>query len=151
VTDVDFSGSGGKELIDQGVYPCTVTGMEMKQSEKTGRDYYAFEFTVASGDWEGYKLWHNNTIGAKDRNYYLKCTLEGITGQEIPLDTVSINERDYLGRGCQVQVIHDQYNGKLKAAVATIHPAGDEVFDSPKHVDKDYTAEDPHPVDNAPW
>jgi hypothetical protein len=146
MTDVDFSESGGRELIDQGVYPCTVTDMEMRQSENTGRDYYAFTFTVASGEWEGYKLWHNNTIGAKDRNYYLKQTLEGISGTEIPEDTVSIDERDYIGRGCQVQVVHEEYKGKVKASVATIHPPGEGQVIEPtnKGQQHDYTAD-------APW
>lgn len=144
MTQVDFTGSGGKELIDQGVYPCTVTGMEIKRSENTGNDYYAFEFTVASGQWEGYRLWHNNTINAKDRNYYLRTTLEGITGEEFPLEIMDINPAEYIGRGCQVQVIHDEYQGKLKAQVAAIHPPSDGMEPS-GDVPPGMSAEDDYP------
>ncbi len=119
----DMSGSGGGRLIEQGVYPCTVTDIQQKISQNTGSEYIAFEFTIASGEFEGRKLYHNNSLGAKDRNYYLRQTLEGISGEEVPeIEDFTFEERDYLGRGCQVQVVHEEYNGKVKPSVAAIHP-----------------------------
>jgi hypothetical protein len=151
MTRHDFSGSG-TQLIDQGMYPCTVTGMEIKTSQNSGNDYYAFEFTIASGDFEGMKLWHNNSINAKDRNFYLRQTLEGIRGMEIPLEAdVDINVRDYIGRGCMVQVIHEEYKGEVKPRVAGIHPPEDGVTIEAAPSSDPYADAPPATADGQPW
>ena len=123
MTRVDFSDSEGYPLIDQGLHTVTVTGMEIKASQTTGNEYYEFEFTIASGEFQGSKLWLRNMINAKDRNRYLRETLEGIMGNDIPLEAVEVYPNDYIGRGCQVQVIHDEYQGKVRPQVAGVHSA----------------------------
>lgn len=153
MTKVDFSDSeGGGALVEQGTYPCTVTGMEIKHAQTTGNPYYAFEFTIASGAFADRKLWLNNMIGAKDRNYYLRMTLEGITGEDVPLDAdVEIVERDYIGRGCNVQVVHEERNGKVYATVAGIRPPNaDQVIEGPTSTDDPF-APDGKPSEDYPW
>lgn len=122
--NVDFSGADSFPIVEQGVYPCTLTGMELKEAQ-SGNQYYSFEFVISDGEFAGSKLWHNNTINAKDRNRYLRETLMGITGNEIPLEAVEVQVKDYIGRGCMVQVVHEEYNGQLRAKVGGIRPPDD--------------------------
>lgn len=146
----DFSGSGSYPLVDQGMHQVTVTGMQIKESPNTGNEYYEFEFTVANGEFSGQKLWLRNMLNAKDRNRYLRETLEGISGKEIPLEEVPIESFDYVGRGCLVQVVHDEYQGQVRAQVAGVHPV-DADFSGPPIGDEPYS-DVPHPADDKePW
>jgi hypothetical protein len=127
--NADMSNSGGM-LVEQGVYPCTVTDVEQKISTNTGGEYVAFEFTIAGGEFKGKKLWLNNSLGAKDRNYYLRQTLQAISGEEVPeVENFSFEESAYVGRGCMVQVVHEERKGKVYATVAGITPSGTDPVD----------------------
>jgi len=128
--DVDFNDADGFPLVAQGMYTAVVRSVEPKESERTGNRYLEFTFDVVGGEYDGIQLDPlRNMIDMKDRNYYLKQTLETL-GYHVE-GLAEIDTTDLLLRTCKVQVVHEEYEGTTRAKIAGIYPLTDELETPP--------------------
>lgn len=121
--NVDFSEADSFPLIDQGLYPASVVGVDVKKSEKTGNEYFEFNFEIASGEFKGMKVYHRNAINAKDRNGFLKQTLDALNYEVAGVS--EIETADLYGRSCMIQITHTEYQGKTRAEISGLFPIDD--------------------------
>ena len=126
---IDFSQTEEFPLIDEGIYTLRVTDCELKESENTGSQYLEFWFEVVGGDWDKTKIPLRNMLNKKDRNFYLRSTLQAL-GYKcegiIDLETDSLKDRV-----CRGEIHHREYNGKVYADITAIYPMMDDDIGSP--------------------
>lgn len=121
--EVDFSDAGDIEfeLIPPGWYDVLVYDVKMGDTS-TGMRQFIFELNILDQEHASRKLWLRNTIGAKDKNFYLKKSLSAM-GYEAE-GVVQIDTGDLMGKEFQVRVMHEEYNGKVREKIVDVRPQG---------------------------
>ena len=140
---VDFSEAGDVDFepLPQGWYDVSVYEVKLEESQ-AGKPMIAFEFKVQGGEFDSRRLWMRNMIGARDKNFYLKKTLNAL-GVEVD-GVAEIDLGGFLGCSASVRVGWREWEGKTKEEVVDIRPAGMEETtsgtyeeDIPPHDDDD--------------
>lgn len=122
--EVDFTEAGDVDFepLPQGWYEVSVYEAKFEESQN-GKRMVAFEFKVQSPiEFDGRRLWMRNMIGAKDKNFYLKKTLNAL-GIEVD-GIVQLNLNEILGLSTSVRVGWREWEGKTKEEVVDIRPTG---------------------------
>ena len=142
--EIDFTETGDVnfEPLPQGWYEVSVYEAKLEESQN-GKRMISFEFKVKSPiEFDGRRLWMRNMIGARDKNFYLKKTLNAL-GIEVD-GVMHLDFNDLLGRVASVRVGWREWEGKTKEEVVDIRPLGSvettsEIYeeDIPPHGDDD--------------
>jgi hypothetical protein len=121
--EVDFSDAGDVEfeLLPPGWYDALVYDVKL-ETTSAGNRQFVFELNMLDQEHAGRKAWLRNTIGAKDKNFYLKKSLSAM-GYESE-GVVQINPDELLGRELQVLIKHEEYNGKVREKIVDVRPQG---------------------------
>ncbi|MEW6557195.1 MAG: DUF669 domain-containing protein [Elusimicrobiota bacterium] len=112
----DFSQAGQFDLIPQGTYRVEVAKVKLKETDE-GNEYYAWDFVITSGEYEGRHLFLN-TSRLPQALFRLQQLL-----QCLGFSAAGIYEWDtdeVRGRELQVKVTHEMYQGKIREKVEPI-------------------------------
>lgn len=109
-----------KDVIDPGWYLVRVTGQEIRTSEKSGSDYVNWELEIVEpeSEFHGQKLWHITSLKESALSM-LKNFLEAC---DFVWDPDGFTTEDVVGCELEVQVEHDEYEGKLRNRVKNVRP-----------------------------
>lgn len=124
----DVSQQDAPEPLPAGDYPAEITDAQIKPSANTGRNYLALTFMISpndypadftEGDADGTRLSYNRlTMEDTPRaRYRLRQFCEAV-GARVP--TTSFDPSDLLGLRAQVNIIHDKYEGEVRAQIAKV-------------------------------
>jgi len=140
---VDFTEAEGFPLIELGLYDVVCTKVEQKESQ-AGNQYFQFDFRIVGSEWNGmFAPSIRNMIDAKDKNYYLKQTLEALDYQVSGV--ADVEPSDLVNRRAKMQITHREYQGKLVADVGGLYPPDDD-FQSTRPTESNEGASD-----EIPW
>ncbi len=115
VINVDFSGVKTFKTIPEQNYLVEVTSCE-EETSSNKNPMLSWEFEVAEGKHKGAKLWYTTVLN-KDSLWKLREVLEAL-GQEVPDDEMDLDLTELVGMQCGVNVLHEEYEGKMKAKIA---------------------------------
>lgn len=111
--------------LPNGWYEVVLYEAKREVSEK-GNKLIAFEFNVLEPEeYSRHKLWLRNTVGGKDKNFFLKKTLTALgvkVGDSAKLDAEFL--RDICGSYASVLNIQKVYNNRVYPEIVDIKPAG---------------------------
>jgi hypothetical protein len=106
-TDTEAYGNSslGRDPLPNGKYHVAITDVEVRESGPAakfpGSEYWAIEFTVQSGQYEGRKLWTNATM-VPHALYTIKGILEAIgretTGNELDVEPDDLVNEELIVR-----------------------------------------------------
>lgn len=107
-TDTEAYGNSslGMDPLPSGKYHVAITDVDVRESgpraKHPGAEYWAIEFTVQSGEYEGRKLWTNATM-LPHALYTIKGILEAIgmetTGNEFDVEPDDLINKELVVRG----------------------------------------------------
>lgn len=110
----DFTNVEEFELPKEGQHLVTVVAVSPMQSSK-GNDMILFELETK----KGWKLYHY-CLNTESNRWMLKKTLEAITGEYQPKGPIWVNTDDLVGKILKIEVVHEKYEGKLRAKVSDV-------------------------------
>ena len=115
VLKVDMTGvEAGGVLIPQGNYSVEVEDVEVKNGQ-TGKPNLSWKFTIMEGKFKGSKLFYNTSLQPQAL-FNLKRVLLCL-GVEVPDSTMNLDLSEVIGLSCDVEVGHEDYDGKLRARI----------------------------------
>lgn len=115
---LDFTGVENFTRCDEGQHIAKLTKLEEKQSQ-AGDDMLVGTFEVIKGDSKGSKVFENFPLTQKAL-WKLKTYFEAI-GVKAE-GKIKIDLDKLIGRVCIIEVIHEEYNGSLRAKISTFLP-----------------------------
>lgn len=123
--NVDFTGvESGQKKIPEGTYSVSLDEATIEKSSG-GNNYIKMVFSVVEGKFKGSKLYHNCSL-LPQALFNLKQVLQAL-GLDVPDKAYDLNLREILGLTCEVEVVHEAYEGKTKSVISEfISPEGDE-------------------------
>ena len=144
---LDFSGVESFQRAAEGIHTVKVATAEVKQSSG-GNDMITVAFEVTKGLDKGARVYENFPL-VSTALWKLKGFLEAIgmkADGKLQLDTDKL-----LGKVCNINVIHEEYEGKIRARVESImrFSAG-EVDDEDEDEDVEEEATDEEEQEEAP-
>lgn len=107
----------GFVTVPEGDYICKVSKITLETSEK-GSKYLKWEFLIGLGEYKGQKLFHNTSL-LPQALFNLRNTIIAL-GIEVPKSVQTIDTDKYIGKIVGVTVVHEDYQGKLRAKVADL-------------------------------
>lgn len=113
---LDFSGVESFQRAAEGIHTVKVASAEVKQSSG-GNDMIVVAFEVTKGEDKGARVYENFPLTDKAL-WKLKSLLQAIgikADGKVQLDTDKL-----LGKVCKINVIHEEYDGKLRARCESI-------------------------------
>lgn len=113
---LDFSGVESFQRAAEGIHTVKVASAEVKQSSG-GNDMIVVAFEVTKGEDKGARVYENFPLVDKAL-WKLKSLLQAIgikADGKVQLDTDKL-----LGKVCKINVIHEEYDGKLRARCESI-------------------------------
>lgn len=125
VLKVDMTGvEAGGVLIPQGNYSVEVEDVEVKNGQ-TGKPNLSWKFTIIEGKFKGSKLFYNTSLQPQAL-FNLKKVLLSL-GIEVPDSTMSLDLSEIIGSTCDVEVGHEDYDGKLRSRITDFIALDEEV------------------------
>lgn len=118
-----------RKTVPEGRYTVTLDETTMEESDK-GK-YIKFIFEVSEGSCKGSKLFHNASLQPQAL-FNLKSVLLAL-GFTIPSKAFDLDLNDLTGLQCEVEVMHEVYEGKKKARITEFvtNEESDEEDDAP--------------------
>lgn len=113
---LDFSGVESFQRAAEGIHTVKIASAEVKQSSG-GNDMIVVAFEVTKGEDKGARVYENFPLVDKAL-WKLKSLLQAIgikADGKVQLDTDKL-----LGKVCKINVIHEEYDGKLRARCESI-------------------------------
>ena len=145
----DLSRVSGKfETLEEGTYLMAIVDVTEEEGANSGVSYLNWELEVAEGDSKSSKAWFVTSLGEKSL-WNLRGWLEAL-GVEIPESASEIDVEDLVGMTINVDIEHEEYEGKTRARIVDYHSAGEaseekeeapEVEDDEKKKDKEEEVE----------
>ena len=136
---INFEGvETGTKTLPEGSYVVKVSSVEVKSSSNN-TDYLAFTFEVVEGKYKKSKLFHNCSLQPQAL-FNLKTVLLAL---QYEMDSVEFDlDLDMLvDLECEVEVIHEMYEGKKKARIVEFSCVDDDI-DSEDDLDDDEEDDD---------
>lgn len=122
---INFEGvETGTKTLPEGSYVVKVSSVEVKSSSNN-TDYLAFTFEVVEGKYKKSKLFHNCSLQPQAL-FNLKTVLLAL---QYEMDSVEFDlDLDMLvDLECEVEVIHEMYEGKKKARIVEFSCVDDDI------------------------
>lgn len=133
--NVDLSGvETSRKTIPEGVYTLVVDSATQKSSQG-GNPMIVFEFSVAEGKYQGFKLYENCSLQPQAL-FKLKSVLIAL-GLDIPNKAFDLDLKDLIGMTCEADVGHEVYEGKKKARILEYIDPSDSDSDEDDSEDED--------------
>lgn len=123
---------GRRPLVAEGEYTVKVASIEQREGQND--PYFAWEFVIDGGKFDGAKLYHNTSLSPKSL-WNLRGVLEAL-GIEVPDDETDMDIEDFIDRECVVSVGHETYEGKPQARIVDILPSEEATNDDDEDHDK---------------
>lgn len=136
---INFEGvETGTKTLPEGSYVVKVSSVEVKSSSNN-TDYLAFTFEVVEGKYKKSKLFHNCSLQPQAL-FNLKTVLLAL---QYEMDSVEFDlDLDMLvDLECEVEVIHEMYEGKKKARIVEFSCVDDDI-DNDDDLDDDEEEDD---------
>lgn len=144
---LDFTGVESFERAPEGRHNCKIVSADMKQSQG-GNDMIVVAFEVMKGEGKGARVYENYPL-IETALWKLKGLLQAI-GMKAD-GKVQLDLDKLIGKTCEVNVIHEEYEGKIRARVESVAKIStksaeedddDEEEDAAEEVTEDDDAED---------
>ena len=97
------------EPIPAGTYTVRCTQVEQKTGKTSNKPYLNFTFEIQDAPFTGRLLWGMGSL-AENALFGLKNILEGLN---VAFDEDGFDTEDAIGQECLVEVIQDEYEGKV--------------------------------------
>ena len=144
---LDFTGVESFTRCDEGQHIAKLIKLEEKQSQ-AGDDMLVGTFEVIKGDSKGSKVFENFPLTQKAlwklKTYFEAIGIKAEGKIKIDLDKL-------IGRVCIIEVIHEEYNGSLRAKIATFLPLKKDEPTPDNDDDDDDIGDDPDEDDDIPF
>ena len=139
--EVDFTGvESGGTLVPEGNYTCKVIEVTYETGENSGQPYLKWKHQVATGPAKGGTLYDNTSLQPQAL-WKLKGLLECM-GIAVPAGKMKLMLPQYVGKTVGVEVMHEEYQGKTKARIASYLPPGGGSGANPPATDEDEVEEE---------
>lgn len=141
---VDFKDTEASGIVEEGDYIVEVDEVELKTSDNSREDYLSFTMKITEGEFKGKKLFHNSSLQPQAL-FNLRAVLEAL-GLEVPQGEMDLDPADLIGESCNVSVVHEKYEGKLKARIAEFYGDEEEEEEKPLTKSKEAPKEEEPPA-----
>ena len=132
---IDFTGVEASARCEEGQHFVKLTSMEEKTSQ-AGNDMLVGTFEVVKGDSKGSKLYENFLL-SQSGLWKLKSYLQAIG---VACDgKIALDPKTLIGKQCIATVVHEEYNGKIKAKIDEFKKI---VIESDEDDDEDFDEDD---------
>lgn len=123
--EIDMTGveAGGTSRVEDGDYTLEVQQAEKKNSS-SGNPMIAWEFTVAKGEYEGAKIYHNTSL-LPQALFNLKNLLLAM-GVSVPNGKMKLDLDSYVGNLVGAEIMNEEYDGKKRPKVVDFYPTDDD-------------------------
>lgn len=114
---LDFTGVESFERAPEGRHVCKIVSADLKQSQG-GNDMIVVAFEVTKGDGKGARVYENYPL-VETALWKLKGLLQAI-GMKAD-GKVQLDLDKLIGKVCEVEVKHEEYEGKMRARVDSVY------------------------------
>jgi len=116
LSNVDFDKAGQDNLIPEGEYVCRIDKVEPRKGKASGEDYWNLELTVTDpADYEGRKVW--DVLMLTPQSQWKLRSVCVSAGMQVEGRAGAFDSEELIGQEVLVQVIHEDYQGKIRARV----------------------------------
>ena len=142
---LDFSGVETFQRAEEGLHTCKIASADVKQSQG-GNDMIVVAFEVTKGNDKGARVYENYPL-VDTALWKLKGMLQAI-GMKAD-GRVQLDLDKLIGKVCQVNVIHEEYEGKTRARVESVKKLAVATSDEDED-DAEFEADDDEAEEEAP-
>lgn len=143
---VDFTGVESYQRVSEGVHPAKISDIQEKTSQG-GDSMLQIAFEVTAGDDKGNRVFDNIVLTDKAL-WKFKGLLQALN---MKCDSKVVIDLDsMIGKSLEVTVIHEEYNGTLRAKVSEFNKLGKSASVDEDDEDADFDDEDEDEEEEAP-
>lgn len=143
---LDFTNVQSYKRCEEGIHTAKLIQIDDKETQ-AGDDMLAATFEVIKGDSEGARVFDNFVLTDKALwKFKLALTAMGVDAD----GKVVVDLDKLIGKICDIEVAHEEYNGQLRARILNYSKASSDDIDDDDEDEEEEEAPKPEPKKKAP-